>query len=63
MDSTVWLWIYCYNPLYHEGELKGKVLDAGLRKDQQTGTERDPFSSASAQWKNGVSILGIWQHS
>lgn len=34
-------WNYCYNPLHHEGELKGKVLNAGCRKNQQTGTERE----------------------
>lgn len=34
MDRTVW--IYCYNPLYHRGELKGKVLHAGPWRDQLT---------------------------
>ena len=47
LNRTVWLWIYCYNPLYHKGELKGKGLNAGLSEDQQTGTERDPVASAS----------------
>lgn len=54
MGRAVLLWNYCYNPLYHKGELKGKVLNARLRKDQQNGTERDPFSSVSAQWKNDM---------
>lgn len=40
MDRGVWPWNYCYNSLYHKGELKGKVLNAGLRKDQTKLVQR-----------------------
>lgn len=45
-DGIVWLGIYCYNPVYHEGELKGKGLNASVRKgcsSKAICTERDPL--------------------
>lgn len=50
MDTAAWLWNSCSNSLCHKGELKGKVLGAGLRSDQQAETEKDPFSSPAALW-------------
>ncbi len=60
VDRTVWLWIYSYNPLYHKGELKGKVLSAGLRKDQQTGERGIHFSLHQPSGRKSVSIVGTW---
>lgn len=36
--------IYCYNPLYHRGELKGKVLCAGVQRgapSRESYSDRD----------------------
>lgn len=54
IDRTVWLGIYCYNPIYHRGELKGKVLDASLNRDTRSADiciEGGFVSPASAQRK------------
>lgn len=47
----MWLGIYCYNPLYHKGELKGKVLNAGLSREICTELQYAKGRRASLLWE------------